>query len=199
MNEEFVAPIRRLPVYMVIGCPSSMSGEPIEAVRMGLRALLSDLQQDAQALETVWLSVITFGNTAKQAVPLTEVGLFQEPEFEVDGDGRALGDALRLLAKCIDKEVREGTTTQKGDWKPIVFLVIDGPPSDDWGPTADKLKTADICNVIACAAGPGADIKVLKRITDAVIQLKDTTPGTLGALMKWVSPTVKSSSSFSHL
>ena len=55
---------RRLPVYLVLDVSGSMSGEPIEAVRMGLKQLLSDLQDNPQALETVWLSVITFGSSA---------------------------------------------------------------------------------------------------------------------------------------
>ncbi len=66
MTDEIGAGDRRLPVYLVLDTSYSMEGEAIEAVRMGLRALLSDLQGDPHALETCWLSVITFDETAKQ-------------------------------------------------------------------------------------------------------------------------------------
>ena len=51
---------RRLPVYLLLDCSGSMMGEPIEAVRQGVKALLSELKGDPQALETAYLSVITF-------------------------------------------------------------------------------------------------------------------------------------------
>ena len=51
---------RRLPVYLVLDCSGSMSGEPIEAVCQGVKALVADLRTDPQALETAYLSVITF-------------------------------------------------------------------------------------------------------------------------------------------
>ena len=57
---------RRLPVYLVLDTSGSMTGEPIEAVRQGVKALLADLRGDPQALETAYLSVITFNNTAQQ-------------------------------------------------------------------------------------------------------------------------------------
>ena len=76
MVEEVIATTRRLPVYLLLDCSGSMHGDPIEAVKTGLRQLRSDLQSDPQALESVWLSVITFDNSARQVVPLTEIGAF---------------------------------------------------------------------------------------------------------------------------
>lgn len=59
-------PSRRLPVYLLLDCSGSMFGEPIEAVRQGLKALLSELRGDPMALETAYLSVITFESIANQ-------------------------------------------------------------------------------------------------------------------------------------
>ena len=193
MNEEIGAGLRRLPVYLLLDCSGSMSGEPIEAVRMGLRALVSDLQGDPQALETAWLSVITFESKAKQAVPLTELASFQEPSISAGG-GTSLGGAMKLLSDCIKKEVRKTTKNQKGDYKPLVFLMTDGQPTDSWQGPADELKKNKPGNIIACAAGPQADDTVLKRITEIVVRLQDTSPGTLGAFMRWVSASISTTS-----
>jgi uncharacterized protein YegL len=193
MPDELSATTRRLPVYLVLDCSGSMSGDPIEAVKMGLRQLRSDLQNDPQALETVWLSVITFDNSARQVVPLTEIGAFQEPKLDASGT-TALGEALKLLASCIDKEVRKTTATQKGDWKPLIFLMTDGQPTDSWESPAEELRKKRPGNLIACAAGSGADDKILKRVTEVVVRLQDTSPGTLGAFMKWVTASVSTTS-----
>ncbi|MBT9142131.1 MAG: hypothetical protein DDT32_00604 [Syntrophomonadaceae bacterium] len=189
MSEEVSAVIRRLPVYLLLDCSGSMSGEPIEAVRMGLRSLVSDLQGDPQALETVWLSIITFDSSAKQVVSLTEVGSFQEPVLNASGT-TALGEALKLLLNSVDKEVRKTTTKQKGDYKPLIFLMTDGMPTDSWENAADEVMRRKFGNIIACAVGPGAEDAVLKRITNTVIRLQDVSPGTLGAFMGWMTASI---------
>lgn len=183
---------RRLPVYLLLDCSGSMSGEPIEAVRQGVKALLADLKGDPQALETAYLSVITFSSTAQQVCPLTELPLFQEPNLDASGS-TSLGESLRLLEQCLDKEVRKTTPTQKGDWKPLVFLMTDGQPTDSWEPAADRIKQKKI-NVIACAAGSGADEMTLKRITEIVVKLDTLQPDALKAFFKWVSSSIKTTS-----
>lgn len=72
---------RRLPVYLLLDCSDSMAGEPIEAVRQGMKALLSELRCDPMALETAYLSVITFASTAQEGTTLTDLIQFQEPSL----------------------------------------------------------------------------------------------------------------------
>ena len=71
--------MRRLPVYLLLDCSGSMYGEPIEAVKNGVQVLVSTLRQDPYALETAYLSIITFDSSAQQVSPLTE--LFSNPIF----------------------------------------------------------------------------------------------------------------------
>lgn len=190
MSEAFG---RRLPIYLLLDCSGSMSGEPIEAVRQGVKALLSDLRTDPTALETAYLSVITFGSTAQQVIPLTELMAFQEPNLDANGT-TAMGDALRVLDRCIEQEVQKSSATNKGDWKPLVFLMTDGQPTDSWESSADQIKQKRIGNIIACAAGPGADATPLKRITEIVVSLNNLQPETLKAFFKWVSSSIKTTS-----
>ncbi|MCR5105311.1 MAG: VWA domain-containing protein [Eubacterium sp.] len=186
---------RRLPVYLLIDCSGSMMGEPIEAVKQGIKALLSELRGDPQALETAYLSVITFDSTARQVTPLTELMLFKEPEISVGG-ATALGGALNLLIDCIDREVRKSTETQKGDWRPLVFILTDGSPSDTaaFNEGVRKIRSAKVANVIACAAGSNADTAHLKQITDNVLMMNTLSAGDMAQFFAWVSGSIKMSS-----
>jgi uncharacterized protein YegL len=184
---------RRLPVYLLLDCSGSMAGEPIAALEVGFKALLGDLRNDPQALETVWLSVITFASTAEVVVPLTEVNDFHPPELAAQGT-TALGEALDLLADRIRAEVRSTRADRKGDWKPLVFILTDGEPTDDWERSVEDFRLRGLATVVACGAGPEVNDETLRRLGEKVVRLKDTQPGTLGAFMKWVSASVATTS-----
>ena len=100
--------MRRLPVYLLVDTSGSMHGEAIEAVRNGLQVMLSALMQDPYALETAYLSVIAFDSSARQLTPLTELTSFQLPNLQANGM-TAMGEALSLLADCIQREVVKGS------------------------------------------------------------------------------------------
>ena len=178
--------MRRLPVYLLLDTSGSMSGEPIEAVKNGVQILVSTLRQDPYALETAYLSVITFDSTAKQVVPLTELANFQTPNISASGT-TALGDGLGLLADSIEKEVGKTTAEIKGDWKPLIFIMTDGTPTDDWAKGLAKLRKVRTGVIVACAAGQGADTSILKQITEVVVALDTADSNTIKAFFKWFS------------
>jgi len=179
-------------VYLLLDVSGSMTGEPIEAVRNGVQMLISALRGEPQALETAFLSVITFESIAKQVVPLTDLISFQEPQLQAGG-ATALGEALELLADKLDAEVLRGTAEQKGDWKPLVFIMTDGQPTDDWNTGAQKLKKKK-ATVVACAAGFDADTSTLKQITEIVVELKSASSNDIAAFFKWVTQSVSQGS-----
>lgn len=184
---------RRLPVYLVLDCSGSMSGDPIQAVNQGVKALVAELQSEPYAIETAYISVITFESTAQQVTPLTELISFQPPTLSAGG-ATSMGAALNLLSQCFDKEVQKASENQKGDWKPLVFLMTDGMPNDSWETPAKELKNKKPANIIACAAGSGADEFLLKKVTETVVKLDNIQPDTLKQFFKWVSQSIQQTS-----
>ena len=170
-----------------------MYGEPIEAVKNGVQVLVSTLRQDPYALETAYLSIITFDSSAQQVSPLTELAAFQQPNIQASGC-TALGEALALLSQKADQEVTKTTAEQKGDWKPLVFIMTDGEPTDDLNKGLAEFKKRKWGMVVACAAGSGANTYTLKKITECVVSLDTADSATIKAFFKWVSASVSSGS-----
>ena len=185
--------MRRLPVYLLIDTSGSMYGEPIEAVKNGIKTLLESLRSDPYALETAHISIITFNSTAQQILPLTELSKIQEPTIEASGC-TAMGGALELLAQKMDSEITKTTADVKGDWKPLVFILTDGAPTDDITNGVSELKKRKIGVIVACAAGSGASTDTLKKITDNVVSLDTADSKTLRAFFKWVTASISTGS-----
>jgi uncharacterized protein YegL len=186
--------MRRLPVYLLLDTSGSMTGEPIEAVKNGVQIMISSLRQNPQAIETAFLSVITFDSTAQQIIPLTDLASFQMVDIKATGV-TALGEALKLVAHKIDTEVAKTTTEQKGDWKPLVFIMTDGIPTDDWQNGLNEFKKSKVAFTVACAAGNGADANILKQITDNVVSLDTADSASIGKFFQWVTASIGVSSS----
>ena len=188
---------RRLPVYLLIDVSGSMDGEPIQAVNNGIQQLVAELRQDPKALDTAWISVITFGDTAQQVIPLTDLESFVAPELTADGM-TALGPALSLLCECRDREVKAnlGTEDHKGDYRPLVYCMTDGQQNEgDFDKGIRDFKSKKWGKYVFCAAGPDADISDLKRInSETVIKLDNIQSGTLARYFRWVTQSIRTQS-----
>lgn len=185
--------MRRLPVYLLLDTSGSMSGEPIEAVKNGVQVMISSLRQNPQAIETAFLSVITFNSAATQLIPLTDLASFQMQDIKASGT-TSLGEALSLVSRCIDNEVQQTTTEKKGDWKPLVFIMTDGVPTDNWQNGLAEFKRRKVAFTVACAAGSGADTNVLKQITDNVVSLDTADGNSIAKFFAWVTASIGVSS-----
>jgi uncharacterized protein YegL len=193
---ESSAASRRLPVYLLLDISGSMAGAPLQAVNQGVALLYNELMNTPQAVETCWISVITFESQAQQVVPLTELTKFQPPHLQ-DGGSTSMGAALDLLGQAIDREIFDNSGEKKGDYKPLIFLLTDGEPTDDWRSALQRLRNRTQkkpATIIALGCGSGANTTILQQIADITFRLEDTHPDAIASFFKWVSQSVKTAS-----
>jgi uncharacterized protein YegL len=189
---------RRLPVYILIDTSGSMNGEPIHSVNSGLQNMLSTLKQDPFALESVWLSLITFDNEVKEVIPLMQLEDVLIPEIVVPKSGATfMGAALELLLKKIASDTKKTTQDEKGDWRPLLFIMTDGSPSDieAFENVIPQIKALNFAAIIACAAGPKAKKEYLLALTENIAVLDVMDSAAFSSFFKWLSSSVSSGSS----
>jgi uncharacterized protein YegL len=192
-TDEFV---RRRPVYLLLDTSGSMHGAPIMAVQQGVQMIHNELLNNPHAIETVYLSVITFANSAQQIVQMSSVEDFKPPVLKAEGN-TALGAALTLLDQAIDRELRANAEGRKGDYRPLIFLLTDGAPTDTWRDQAAKLKQRTAMKIgafVAIGCGPNVNMATLRDIAPDVIRMTDTSPDTLHQFFKWVSASIQKTS-----
>lgn len=186
--------MRRLPVYFLLDTSGSMRGEPIQALNNALSGMINTLRSDAQALDSLWISIVTYDREVKEIAPLTELVSFQLPEITCPQSGPTnTGAGLEYIIQQIKKDVIKGSSTQKGDWKPLLFVFTDGKPSDLqlYREKIIEIKNLNFGAVVGCAAGPKADDLILKELTDNVVHLDSADSSTLKQFFKWVSETIE--------
>lgn len=189
--------MRRLPVYLLLDTSGSMNGEPIESVKAGIGAMLAALRQDPHALESMYLSIITFDREVKMILPLSPLESLVMPEIVCPASGPTnLGAALEMLRERVMAEVLRTEGDTKGDWKPLLFVMTDGVPSDiqSYNEMIPKIRQLGFASIIACAAGPKARKDELTPLADHVVTL-DTMDGSgFANFFRWVSASVAAGS-----
>ena len=119
-----------------------------------------------------------------------DVSTFVAPELDVS-PGTSLGAGLRMLSDCMSYEVVKTTHEQKGDYKPIVFILTDGQPTDNWENDASRFKkNHSSARVYAIGCGEDVDLAVLKKLTENTYSMEQTSIETCAKLFVFISASI---------
>ncbi|MDR2350226.1 MAG: VWA domain-containing protein [Deltaproteobacteria bacterium] len=181
---------RRLPFYLLLDISESMIGEPVAKLNEAAKRMFAALKRNPLAMDTMHVCVITFANVARMPIPLTELNLANLPPLSVR-PGTALGAALTMLKKSLDEDVVKNSPEAKGDYKPVVFVVTDGEPTDEWlGPLKALENARPRPDIVCVGCGDEVNFSVLTRISEKTVSLVDLTDDSLPKFFAWVSASV---------
>jgi uncharacterized protein YegL len=183
--------MRRLPIFMLLDVSESMAGANLRQLQHGLERLVAQLRTDPHALETVYLSAIVFAGKARTLTPLTELAHFYPPRLPL-GSGTSLGLGMMHLMDELDRSVQSSTPDRKGDWRPLVYLLTDGKPTDDVEPALERWRTryAARATLVAIAIGKSAPLDTLQRFTETVLRLDAQSDQDFKRFVDWVTMSV---------
>lgn len=187
--------MRRLPIFLLLDVSESMAGKNLNNMELGITKIIKTLRSDPYALETAYLSIIAFAGKVRILNPLTEIPNFVPNKLPIGG-GTSLGLALTQLMDEIDRNVVTSSHDRKGDWKPIIFLFTDGSPTDNVDSPIMRWNRSyrTKANLVAVSIGQDADLGVLKRVTENVLVLSDTSDDSFVRFINWVSRSIQNQS-----
>ena len=134
-------PEPRCPCVLLLDTSTSMEGRPIEELKAGLKQFREELAADAMASKRVELAIVTFG-PVRVAQDFVTADVFMEPKLKADGDtpmGRAIKKALEIIHDRKVQYQAHGIAY----YRPWVFMITDGAPTDDWHTAAEAIRDSE--------------------------------------------------------
>jgi uncharacterized protein YegL len=162
---EFVDnPENRCPVVLLLDTSASMSGAPITELNRGVTLFKEAILEDARASLRVEIAIVTFG-PVQLVQDFVTVERFNPPSFTAQ-DGTPMGEAIEYSLNLLEN--RKETYRKNGVqyYRPWVFLITDGAPTDDWQNAARLVRNAEAGKRLCffAVAVEGADTHTLKQI-----------------------------------
>lgn len=133
-----------LPFYLVCDESYSMAGEPLREINDQLPEIFNEIASNPTVADKARLCVISFSNTAEVVIPLADLNDVQQlPELAPKG-GTNYGAAFTVLRDTIEKDIRALKTAGHRPFRPTVFFITDGQPTDgNWASAHRRLTDAD--------------------------------------------------------
>lgn len=163
---EFVDnPEPRCPCVLLLDTSVSMRSKAIDSLNEGIRVFRDELSADAMASKRVEIAIIGFG-PVKTITDFQTADVFQVPTLQTTGD-TPMGAAIETGLSLLDQRKQAYRANGVSFYRPWVFLITDGGPTDLWQEAAAKVRAGEAANHFSFfAVGvEGARMDILSQIS----------------------------------
>ncbi len=171
---EFLDQQPRCACVLLLDTSGSMGGPPIQELNAGLQTFRDELVKDDLAKKRVEVAVIEFNSQVNLVQDFVTAEKFQPPTLYATGStcmGAGIEKALDLIQERKKKYKDNGVTY----YRPWVFLITDGGPTDSTQIAETKLKQAESKKgIVFFAVGvQGANMGFLQQIAGPAVKMLD--------------------------
>jgi uncharacterized protein YegL len=131
-------PEPRCPCLLLLDTSGSMDGRPINELNAGLQAFREELSGDSLAAKRVEVAVVTFGPVQVQG-EITSATSFNAPVLSASG-ATPMGEAIERGLELLKARKTVYKSNGISYYRPWVFLITDGGPTDSWSNAANMVK-----------------------------------------------------------
>lgn len=152
--------------YIVCDESASMATNGgIETINQSLPELHATLVSDPLVVDKSRLSIIAFSDTAEVILPMSKATDIQDMPGVAENASTSYGAAFNTLRQAIEADVNGLKSQGYRVFRPCVFFITDGDPTDDnWESAYDSLMSHQYRPHIIAYGVDGATVDTLKRI-----------------------------------
>jgi uncharacterized protein YegL len=158
-------PEPRCPCVLLLDVSGSMNGRPLDELNAGLTVFKDELAADVLAMKRVEVGIVTFGPVTVET-PFTSAATFFPPHLHSQGD-TPMGAAITQALNMVEDRKRDYRSNGISYYRPWVFLITDGAPTDSWQAAAAAIREGEATKKFAFFAigVKGADMDKLRQIS----------------------------------
>lgn len=166
-----------LPFYLVCDVSASMHGEEIAALNDAVREIHTEISENINVRGKAWLCLIGFASRAHVVLPLTRFDEVETIDTFTAGGGTNYAETFELLYATINRDLEALRADGHQVFRPAVFFLTDGYPSDDdWYEPHARLTDPEWKNhpeILSFGFGEGMNQDIVRKLATTIGYLAD--------------------------